>query len=122
MNAAKDKGTQAETAVVNYLRPNGFPEAERRALRGTRDAGDVAGILAVVIEVKNHADRQRLAEWMAELAAEMEEAGAEVGAVWHKRRGKGSPADWYVTMPGWVFVHLLLLRKRLRFLERSDEI
>lgn len=117
MSAAKARGTRAESAVVSYLQPNGFPEAERRALRGVRDAGDIAGLPDTVIEIKDHADRQRLGEWMTELDAEMAAADAEIGAIWHKRRGKGSPADWYVTMPGWVFVRLLLNRKRLMFLE-----
>lgn len=107
MSVAKARGTRAESDVVTYLMMNGFPDAERRALRGALDAGDVAGVRDAVIEVKDHADRQRLAEWMAELEAELRAAGASVGGVWHKKRGKSSPGNWYVTMPGWVFVKLL---------------
>ena len=121
MSAAKAKGTRAESGVVAYLQENGFRDAERRALRGINDAGDVAGLDETVIEVKDHADRQRLGEWMAELIVEMNAACAEVGGVWHKRRGKGSPADWYVTMPGWVFIRLLRDRRRRKFLEEIDE-
>jgi len=31
----------------------------------------------------------------------------ETGAVIHKRKGKGNPAEWYATMPVSVWVELL---------------
>ena len=52
MNKSGRIGTAAETAVVNYLRANGFPHVERRRLRGAKDAGDLAGIPGVLVEVK----------------------------------------------------------------------
>jgi hypothetical protein len=111
MNASKAKGTAAETAVVRFLRANGYPHAERRALAGAQDRGDVAGIPGLMIEVKNEA-RLRLAEWLDEALTEAgrkphQVEGFGVGVVWHKRRGKSSPGDWYVTMDGWVFLELL---------------
>lgn len=106
MSASKKKGTAAESDVVAYLRENGFPHAERRALHGTGDQGDIAGIPGVMIEVKNKATLA-LAEWMTEVARQARELGASIGVCWHKRRMKGSPADWYVTMDGATFVHLL---------------
>ena len=66
---ARGKGTHAETQVVNYLIDHGWPHAERRALNGSRDRGDVAGIPGVVVEVKNAA-RQCLAEWIDEAVLE----------------------------------------------------
>lgn len=100
----KDIGTRAESAVVAYLQAQGFP-AERRALAGVNDRGDVAGIDGIVIEIKDCA-RMELAEWVKE--ANREALPILVpGVVWHKRRGKGSPADWYVTMDGATFVALL---------------
>ena len=43
MSKAKAKGTAAETALVKYLRDHGFPGAERRAMTGEFDQGDVTG-------------------------------------------------------------------------------
>ena len=106
MSAAKKKGTAAETAIVNYLRAMGFVQAERRSLNGSYDRGDIAGLPSVVIEVKNCA-RQELGAWVAEAEAERDNDGASLGVVWHKRRGKGDPADWFVTMSGAQFANLL---------------
>ena len=106
MSKSKAKGTAAETAVVRYLREQGFEQAERRALHGTADRGDIAGVVGTVIEVKNCA-RMELAGWLAEAAAEADNDGARLGVVWHKRRGKGSPGDWFVTMDGATFVRML---------------
>lgn len=106
MSAAKKKGTAAESAVVNYLRGAGFTQAERRSLNGSKDRGDVAGIPGVVLEVKNCA-RQDLAAWVQEAELERDNDNASLGAVWHKLRGKGDPADWFVTMSGQQFTFLL---------------
>lgn len=112
MSASKKKGTAAESAIVTYLRSIGFIHAERRALNGNLDRGDITGIPGVVIEAKNCA-RQELAAWVAEAEAERANDRADVAAVWHKRRGKGSPADWFVTMTGAQFAALLLEREGL---------
>lgn len=106
LNAAKTRGTRAETAVVHTLRAEGFVHAERRAPHGNQDRGDIAGIPGLVIEVKNHA-RLALAEWVAEMETERDRDGARYGAVWHKRRGRANPHDWYVTMTGQDFLRLL---------------
>lgn len=106
MSASKRKGTAAETAIVNYLRTVGFTQTERRALNGNIDRGDIAGIPGVVIEAKNCA-RQELAAWVAEAELERDNDRASLGVVWHKRRGKGDPADWFVTMSGTQFTALL---------------
>lgn len=117
MSAAKDKGTRGESAVVAYLQARGFLDAERRALRGDNDAGDIAGIPDVCIEVKNCAEL-RLAEWVDEAFAEASNGEAEFGVVWHKRRRKVDPADWYVTMRGEDFASLLLLFERRGLVSR----
>jgi hypothetical protein len=106
VNKPKQKGTAAETAVVAYLREHGFPTAERRALAGSGDKGDVSGVVGCVIEIKN-VQRTALAEWIEEARKEAAAAHAPVWAVWHKRRGKGSPAEWFVTMTGEMFVRLI---------------
>src|SRR5690606_4660297 len=48
----RDTGTRAETAVVRYRRDHGWPHAERRALRGNQDAGDITGTPGVCWSVK----------------------------------------------------------------------
>lgn len=106
MSASKRKGTAAETAIVNYLRAMGFTQVERRALNGTADRGDIAGIPGVVIEAKNCA-RQELAAWVSEAEVERDNDNASLGVVWSKRRGKGHPADWFVTMSGRQFAWVL---------------
>ncbi|NUQ95819.1 MAG: hypothetical protein HOY79_04420 [Streptomyces sp.] len=106
MNRSKAKGTSAESAIVQYLRAMGFTQAERRTLNGAYDRGDIAGLPGVVIEVKNCA-RQELPGWVAEAEKERDNDGASLGVVWHKRRGKGHPSDWFVTMSGEQFVALL---------------
>lgn len=108
MSASRAKGTRAESAIVEYLRGQGFPHAERRALAGSADRGDISGIPGVMVEVKSAA-RTELGAWLAEVAAQVANAGAAFGFCWHKRRGKGSPADWYVTMDGATAVRLLRL-------------
>lgn len=106
MSASKRKGTAAESQVVYYLQSFGYKHAERRALQGALDRGDIAGIPGLVIEVKDHA-RMDLAAWIDEAEVEKANDQAEVGVVWHKRRGRGSPGDWYVSMTGRQFIEFL---------------
>jgi Holliday junction resolvase len=105
-SAAKAKGSGAERDVVKYLKENGFQYADRRLAGATLDKGDVSGIPGVTIEIKNHA-KMNLGGWIEELLVEMANDKAWTGVVWHKKRGRGSPADWYCTMPGYVWVDLL---------------
>ena len=112
MNRSKQKGTAFETQVVDYLRPV-FPHVERRTQQGTHDRGDIAGIPGVVIEVKN-CSRHELAAWIDEALREGVNDGGSLAVVWHKRRGKGSPGDSYVTMTGQQFVDLLLTVEHAR--------
>lgn len=108
MSAAKAKGTRFESAIVDFLRGRGFPHAERRALNGTKDRGDISGIPGVVIEAKSQA-RHSLAEWLEEAEVERDNANARIGAVWFKRRGFTSPGRGYVLMDGATFTDLLRL-------------
>lgn len=105
MSAARAKGTRWESAVVTYLQGKGWPHAERRALRGKHDRGDIAGVVGVVIEAKSAA-RVELASWLDEATAEAHH-GADVGVVWFKRRGRTSPGDGFVLMDGETFMRLL---------------
>jgi hypothetical protein len=94
VNPSKDKGTRAETAVVDFLNAVGYTNVERRAQKGGKDEGDIAGIPGTVIEVKASA-RIALSEFIKELEVEMVNAKADTGVVFVKRRGKGDVGDWY---------------------------
>lgn len=100
------KGTAAETAVVRYLQANGFPYAERRALHGTADKGDITGCGPLVFEVKNHKEFD-LSGWMNELMRETDNAQADYGVLVVKRRGHVDAANWYAVMPFEAIVALL---------------
>ncbi len=104
--AAKAKGAGAERDFRDWVRENGFPYADRRLAGATLDKGDISGIPGVTIEIKNHA-KMDLAGWVEELITEMNNDKAWTGAVVHKRKGKGNPADWYATMPVSVWIELL---------------
>lgn len=106
MSKQRAKGTAAETAVVRYLQDNGFPHAERRALHGTADKGDITGCGPVVFEVKNHKTLD-LAGWVNELKAEMGNAKVNTGAVIAKKRGTTNPGEWYAVMPLSILITLL---------------
>ncbi|WP_333744101.1 hypothetical protein [Streptomyces ardesiacus] len=102
----KAKGSAWERAIVEHLRAAGWPFAERRLAGSRKDRGDIAGVVGVVIEAKNTASRN-LAGWVDETEVERQNDGAWLGVVWHKRTGKGSAADGYVTMTGAQFTELL---------------
>lgn len=106
MSRSRDRGTSWETAIVGYLNDQGATQAERRALNGTRDRGDIAGLPGVVIEAKNE-QRIDLAGYIAETEAERVNASARIGVAWVKRRAKASPGQAYVVMTGATFVNLL---------------
>lgn len=103
---SKAKGSAWERAIVDYLRATGWPFAERRLAGNVKDRGDIAGVVGVVIEAKS-TSRLTLAEWVEEADLERANDGAWLGVVWHKRIGKASAADGYVTMTGAQFTALL---------------
>lgn len=106
MNKQKAKGTSFETLIVNYLRLHGFPYAERRALTGTNDMGDITGTGPLVWECKNHATL-KLSEWLRETETERDNARADYGILVVKRRGVGHPGQQYAVMPLEDLVRLL---------------
>lgn len=90
-NRAKERGTAVEVKVRDYMREAlAQPGIDRQPLRGRRDAGDLAGLVArgfeAVVEVKAHrtVTRKGVAEWRRQTLAERESAGAGVGilVVW----------------------------------------
>jgi hypothetical protein len=111
-NPSKTKGTAAETAIVTLLQANGAPHAERRALNGALDRGDIAGIIGVCIEVKN-CRRDALGAWIDETTIEGINDHAQIAVCWHKRRGTTDPRKWFVTMTGQQFLDVLRLTGHL---------
>ena len=110
VNRSKAKGTAAETAVVHYLREQGFTRVERRTLSGSADKGDIAGIDGTVIEVKA-AKELKLGPWVEEANIEAANAGVHTGVVWIKRRLFTDPARWFVVMDGETYVGYLHSRE-----------
>lgn len=98
-NPAKIKGTAGETAFVNYLVPNGFPGAERRALSGAYDQGDVTGTPGLVWEVKN-CKKYTIPKWLRETETERFNANADFGILIVKPNGVGinNVANWWAVM------------------------
>lgn len=84
MNRSKQKGTHWESRVVAFMRDHGFPYAERRALSGALDKGDV-NVPGLVIECKAH-KTMALAEWVDEMIKEKANAGVDIGVVVFPRR------------------------------------
>lgn len=108
----KDIGTAAETAVVRYLRGAGFPHAERRALRGNQDAGDITGTPGVCWEVKGGtaaklASDAQVQDWLDDTSKEKAAAGAgaDVAVLVLQRKGIGTAnaGRWWALMPGWQY-------------------
>lgn len=100
--SAKAAGSRAERAVADYLKAALRSDyIDRRVKTGAKDRGDISGVRAhghpVVVEVKD-VSRMALSEWVAEAEAERDNDGALAGVVVHKRRGRGDPGAWYVTL------------------------
>ncbi|MFT4225330.1 hypothetical protein [Micropruina sp.] len=111
MNRPKQIGTAAESALVKAARQDGFGQAERRALGGSKDLGDILLCPGVIIEVKagkqteNPSDGQ-VAAWWAETRAEAVHAAADVALLVLRRRGKGDPLAWWCWMDLRQLLHL----------------
>lgn len=124
VNKPKAIGTSAESAVVRVLRAHGFPHAERRALAGVHDLGDITGCPGICWEVKGgeaakNASDAQIAAWMVETDVEVANASAHVGVLVVQRRGVG-PANahrwwavvradaWILNAPGAFPVRMVL--------------
>lgn len=95
----KDKGTEAESWSVEYLCSNGFPYAERIALAGAKDKGDVKVCPGVIAEVKNCVTL-KLPQWFSELGDEIANANAKHGFLIIKPSGIGRTrvGEWWAGM------------------------
>lgn len=110
----KDIGTADETAVVRYLRERGWVGAERRALRGGHDCGDITGLPGVMIEVKGgaagrDATARRINDWLHEqVGPQTVNAGADIGVLVTPVRGIGpdNAGQWHAHMTLATLLHL----------------
>lgn len=93
----KARGRETENLVVKYLRQQGFGNAERRALKGAKDEGDITGIPGVVIEVKGER-ANRLPEWKRETIEEIKNACVDFGLL-VVRKDRAPVGEWDVYVP-----------------------
>lgn len=76
VNRPKQIGTEFESALAKYLQANGFPDAERKVLHGSKDIGDVASQrYNVAFEAKAGqaaigASRAQILAWLMEAETE----------------------------------------------------
>lgn len=94
-NKPKAIGTAAETAVVRWLNANGWPHAERRALHGAYDRGDITGTPGICWEVKggkaaHTASDAKVLAWMTDLWAAVDRTHSDVGILVMTRSGIGA--------------------------------
>lgn len=108
MSRSKSKGTWAETKSVEYFGVNGFPYAERVALGGAKDKGDVKLCPGVITEVKNCATL-KLPGWFSELYDEIANSNAKHGFLTIKPKGIGETriGEWWagMTVEGFSVLH-----------------
>lgn len=119
MNRSKAKGTAVETAVTRFANSYGFPLAERRALAGSSDRGDVLLCPGVILECKGGAAAELASEaliraWMDETERERKNARADVGMLVVKRRGVGHTRahQWSAFLPLWTLADLVRDREQ----------
>lgn len=113
MNRAKAIGTAAETAVVKAARARGFPWADRYALHGRADIGDIALCPGVIVEVKGgdwarKASDSLIDDWLTETERERINARAAVGFLVVQRAAVGY-ANAHRWSAWWRMGHLMEL-------------
>lgn len=87
-NKSKAKGTKGETKVVRYLQEHGI-EAQRRALAGSKDVGDVEYQSSEgkrILEVKtgkmtSNYNRTQKEQWLGQTREEAKNSGMEAHLV-----------------------------------------
>lgn len=97
-NPSKARGTAAETALLRWCGENG-KDARRNPPAGRYDVGDLTVFLEdfdVCVEVKSWKDQAAaMRAGIAELDAEMHNAGTTHGVLVLKRKGTTDPGEWY---------------------------
>lgn len=96
-NHSRAVGTSAERAVVDYLAEHGWPSAERRALCGRNDRGDVTGTPGLVWEIKA-GQKLELLGWLRETETERRRDEADYGILVVRGRGL-AVENWPAVLP-----------------------
>jgi hypothetical protein len=94
-NRSKNIGTAVESAVTRFAQGYGFAHAERRALHGSLDRGDILLCPGVIVEAKGGATAETASDnligsWLAETERERVNANAAVALLVCKRRAVGA--------------------------------
>lgn len=89
--------------MVRLAREMHWPYAERRALTGGKDRGDITGIPGVVIQVKDQAE-QRIATWMDDTIIQMHNDNASMCMLVVKKKFK-NPKEWDAYIPLWLLLY-----------------
>lgn len=112
-NPSKAKGTRAETLVTRWLQDNGFPDARRQPLTGSKDQGDILACTdpTIILEVKageqaSTASMGLIRQWLEQTETEAVHAQADLGVLVQYRRGR-SVGAWPVWMAACDWVALL---------------
>jgi hypothetical protein len=117
---SKRAGTTWERIVVDYLMLRGHLTAERRALAGGKDRGDVAGLDGLVIEAKNEKTMD-LPAGVDEATIEAANAGASYFVAVFKRRYKNVADAYAVTRLGNYLAMYEELKTSPRIRARGEE-
>ena len=119
VNRSKNKGTKMESDVAAYFNNRGLKHIERRALSGAADKGDIAGLKRNIIECKDHATFN-LAGWADEALVEQQNAKAEFGWVFFRRKNKAIGRG-YALLPIEQAITLIGLVENYWHVELYDE-
>lgn len=103
VNKSKIKGTSFESAVVGFLNDKGI-KVERRALKGNKDCGDIAGLDNWILELKATKELD-LAGAVREAQDEAVNASTDFWAAVMKRR-RAPISEAYVVLPLWMWAEL----------------
>jgi hypothetical protein len=109
--SARAAGARFERLLADYLAAHVDDRIDRRVKTGAKDRGDIGGLRVhgqrVVIECKDTA-RISLGTWAGEAEVERGNDDAIAAVIIHKRTGKGSAGEQWVTMTAADFVALLI--------------
>lgn len=109
----KDKGTRAESDIVQWAKKYNFYRAERLVLHGTGDVGDVRLAEGVMIQVKDgYTERKeptdyQVGQWLAQVDKQRKNGDWNIALLVHKRYGKADPDSWRWYLDGATFGQLV---------------
>ncbi len=95
-NRSGQKGTAGESARVNYLKARGWKYATRIPKKGSKDCGDLILDQAVPVMIESKETKAFApASFIAEMEAQIVNAGAEFGFCIVKKRGTTNVGAYY---------------------------